>query len=147
MKLSVWLTAALLAAPLAVQAAPEDRKALFGETHLHTNLSFDAFIFGNRNGPDAAYEFAKGKAIQHPSGFEMKMRVPLDFQAVTDHAMYLGMVPAMFDETTSVSQHPVAGGLRNAETASERRAAFGAMMPYIGQQVEDDLLDMNIVRS
>ena len=60
MKLKTWLTAALLIAPLGVHAAPEDRKALFGETHLHTNLSFDAFIFGNRNGPDEAYEFAKG---------------------------------------------------------------------------------------
>jgi hypothetical protein len=147
MKLKTWLTAALLIAPLGVHAAPEDRKALFGETHLHTNLSFDAFIFGNRNGPDEAYEFAKGKAIQHPAGFEMKMRVPLDFQAVTDHAMYLGMVPAMFDESTQVSNHKVASGLRTAKTASERRAAFGAMMPYIGQQVEDDLLDMSIVRS
>jgi len=147
MKIRSWLTAALIVAPLAVQAGSEDRKALFGETHLHTNLSFDAFIFGNRNGPDAAYEFAKGKAIKHPSGFEMKMRVPLDFQAVTDHAMYLGMVPAMFDETTAVSKHRVASGLREAKTASARRTAFGAMMPYIGQQVEDDLLDMDIVRS
>ena len=128
-------------------AGPEQRQALFGETHLHTNRSFDAFIFGNRNGPDEAYEFAKGKAIKHPAGFDMKMRVPLDFQAVTDHAMYLGMVPAMFDTSTEVSKHPVATRLRTAKTAGERRAAFGAMLPYLGQQVEDDLLDMDIVRS
>ena len=142
--------ATALVAPLILSsqaiAGPEDRTALFGETHLHTNLSFDAFIFGNRNGPDEAYQFAKGDAITHPSGFEMKMRVPLDFQAVTDHAMYLGMVPAMFDPNSTVSQHPVSVALRGAETATERRVAFGSMMPYLGQQVEDDLLDMNIVR-
>ena len=131
----------------AANAGPEQRRALFGETHLHTNYSFDAFIFGNRNGPDQAYEFAKGKTIKHPAGFDMKMRVPLDFQAVTDHAMYMGMMPAMFDETTEVSKHPVATGLRSAKSATERRAAFNAMMPYLGQQVEDDLLDMDIVRS
>ena len=52
---------------------PEDRQVLFGETHLHTVLSFDAYIFGNRNTPDDAYRFAKGEAIQHPAGFEMKL--------------------------------------------------------------------------
>ena len=139
------VTSWLVATP--ALAGPEQRQALFGETHLHTNRSFDAFIFGNRNGPDEAYEFAKGKTIKHPAGFDMKMRVPLDFQAVTDHAMYLGMVPAMFDTSTEVSKHPVATNLRTAKTAGERRAAFGAMLPYLGQQVEDDLLDMNIVRS
>ena len=46
------------AIPQTVLAGPEDRRAMFGETHLHTNLSFDAFVFGNRNGPDAAYDFA-----------------------------------------------------------------------------------------
>lgn len=143
-----FMMAALMSAtPVLAEAAPADRQALFGETHLHTNRSFDAFIFGNRNGPDEAYAFAKGEAIQHPAGFEMKIRVPLDFQAVTDHAMYLGMVPAMFDTTTNVAKHPVSTALREAETPNERRTAFGAMMPYLGQQVEDDLLDMDIVRS
>ena len=149
MSLQRFVAAAILslAWPLAANAGPEDRRALFGETHLHTNRSFDAFIFGNRNGPDAAYDFAKGKPISHPAGFEMKIRVPLDFQAVTDHAMYLGMVPAMFDPNSSVASHPIARGLREAETANERRSAFGAMLPYLGQTVEDDLLDMDIVRS
>ncbi len=152
MKIRNLLGAALLATPLTmmsvgVSAAPEDRQALFGETHLHTNLSFDAFIFGNRNGPDEAYRFAKGETLKHPAGFDMKMRVPLDFQAVTDHAMYLGMVPAMFDENSSVSGHRVSTKLRTAKTPGERRAAFAEMLPYLGQQVEDDLLDMRIVRS
>ena len=150
MSMRTLFAATALVAPLILSgqaiAGPEDRTALFGETHLHTNLSFDAFIFGNRNGPDEAYQFAKGEAITHPAGFEMKMRIPLDFQAVTDHAMYLGMVPAMFDTESSVSRHPVSVALRGAETASERRVAFGSMMPYLGQQVEDDLLDMDIVR-
>ena len=147
MKLTHMAAALVLAAPLSAQAAPEDRRALFGETHLHTNLSFDAFIFGNRNGPDEAYQFAKGETIKHPAGFDMKMRVPLDFQAVTDHAVYLGMVPAMFDESSTVAGHKVATALRDAKSPGERRMAFGAMLPYIGQQVEDDLLDMDIVRS
>ena len=35
-------------------AESADRQAYYGETHVHTKLSFDAFIFGNRNGPDEA---------------------------------------------------------------------------------------------
>ncbi|MCH1568671.1 MAG: DUF3604 domain-containing protein, partial [Alphaproteobacteria bacterium] len=135
-----------LGASQSALAGAEDRQALFGETHLHTNLSFDAFLFGNRNGPDKAYEFAKGKTITHPLGFDMKMRVPLDFQSVTDHAAYLGMLPAMFDPDSSVAGHPVSQGLSSAKSATERRLAFGRLLPYIGQQVEDDLLDMDIVR-
>jgi hypothetical protein len=136
---------AMLSSP--AMAEPAERQAYYGETHVHTKLSFDAFIFGNRNGPDDAYRFAKGEQIFHPAGFEMKLRVPLDFQAVTDHAMYLGMVPAMFDTSTDVSKHPVATGLREAQSPSARRLAFASMMPYLGQIVEDDLLDMDIVRS
>ena len=129
------------------QGEPHKRQALFGETHVHTKLSFDAFIFGNRNGPDEAYRYAKGAAINHPLGFKMQLKAPLDFQAVTDHAVYLGMVPAMFDENSSVAAHRVSRGLRGAKTAGERRSAFGTMLPYIGQLIEDDLLDMDIVRS
>jgi hypothetical protein len=62
-KIKTGLMVALLLPSLA-QAAPQNREALFGETHVHTKLSFDAFIFGNRNGPDEAYRYAKGEAIR-----------------------------------------------------------------------------------
>ena len=146
LSLAVLSSSTLLPATVPAMAEPAERQAYYGETHVHTKLSFDAFIFGNRNGPDEAYRFAKGEKIFHPAGFEMKLRVPLDFQAVTDHAMYLGMVPAMFDPRQSI-QAPVATGLREAETPTARRLAFASMMPYLGQIVEDDLLDMDIVRS
>ena len=89
--LSVSLTATTMAAE-----APENRAVLFGETHLHTALSFDSYIFGNRNSPDDAYRYARGETIKHPAGFDMKLNDPLDFQAVTDHAIYLGMLPLKY---------------------------------------------------
>lgn len=147
LKNSLCLLLALGVTPSAWALGPESRQALFGETHVHTALSFDAYIFGNRNDPDAAYRYAKGEGIPHPAGFEMKLDTPLDFQAVTDHAMYLGMVPAMFDTTSAVSNHPIAIALREAKTALQRRDAFQKLFPYIGGLVEDDLLDMDIVRS
>ena len=144
---SKLVLAGLMSVSVAHSAGPETRRALYGETHVHSAYSFDAYIFGNRNDPDAAYRYAKGEAIKHPSGFDMKLAKPLDFQAVTDHAMYLGMLPAMFDTSTNVSNHPIASSLRAAETALERRDAFTKIFPYIGGLIEDDLLDMTVVRS
>jgi hypothetical protein len=60
-------------------ARSADRKALFGDLHIHTRYSFDAFAFGTLATPSDAYRFAKGEAIMHPAGFEMQLPAPLDF--------------------------------------------------------------------
>ena len=62
----------------AIEVNP-NKNAYFGDTHVHTNLSFDAYLMGTRRTPDEAYEFAKGAAIEHASGFKMQMKKPLDF--------------------------------------------------------------------
>lgn len=130
----------------AIARNPE-RDAYFGDLHVHTMYSFDAYLFGTRTGPDDAYAFAKGEAIKHASGSDMQLSTPLDFEAVTDHATYLGMVPAMFDPASTVFNHPVAARLREAIKTRDR-TAFREMLPYIGGQVEkDDLLDKTIVRN
>ncbi len=73
-----------------------DRNAYFGDLHIHTRSSFDAYIFNVRRTADDAYRFAQGETIQHPSGFDMTIAGgPLDFYTVTDHAVYLGILPSM----------------------------------------------------
>jgi len=70
--------------------------AYFGDLHLHTRNSFDAYIFNVRATPDEAYNYAKGGTIKHAAGFEMKLNSgPLDFLAVTDHSEYLGVLQAI----------------------------------------------------
>ncbi len=82
----------LTAAPAFAQEVPQ-RDVFFGETHVHTSWSFDAYIFGNTlTGPEDAYKYALGQPIKHPAGYEVQIKRPLDFQAVTDHSEYAGTV-------------------------------------------------------
>jgi len=83
---------------------PDRRQALFGDVHVHTNLSFDAYIFGVRRTPDDAYRYAKGEAIRHAAGYDIQLKGgPLDFYAVTDHAEYLGVLPEMNNPNSPMS--------------------------------------------
>ena len=75
----------------------EDKNVYFGDLHVHTKHSFDAYIFGTTATPDDAYEYAKGNAIKHPLGYDMQLREPLDFYAVTDHGFLLGSVEGWAD--------------------------------------------------
>ena len=95
-----------------------NRDAFFGDLHVHTRYSFDAFIFGTTASPDDAYRYAKGGAIKHPLGFDMQLDDPLDFYAVTDHAAWLGMIRAYADPDSKPGQLDFASdlhGLNNPE--------------------------------
>jgi len=82
-----------------------DRNAYFGDLHVHTTLSFDASAFGTTATPTDAYRYAQGEAIMHPSGLEVQLSQPLDFYAVTDHAIMLGLVNEAADTSTEFSQY------------------------------------------
>ena len=121
MKITSRCTAALLltltatmviGSALAQQPNPE-RNAYFGETHIHTSWSFDAYVFGNmKAGPEDAYKFALGQTIMHPAGYPVKIARPLDFMAVTDHAEYVGTVSLANDPNSPISKLPIAEKLK-----------------------------------
>ncbi len=88
-----------LALGLALQPVSAGEKAVphtdvyWGDVHLHTNYSLDAYATGNTTvTPDMAYRFARGIPIQEP-GLDRKIQIrrPLDFLAVTDHAVFMGL--------------------------------------------------------
>jgi hypothetical protein len=72
-------------------AVPETplKTALFGELHVHTSYSLDAYIGGARLTPFDAYRFARGETVLL-NGQKHNIAKPLDFAAVTDHAEYIG---------------------------------------------------------
>ncbi|NOX48942.1 MAG: DUF3604 domain-containing protein [Gammaproteobacteria bacterium] len=126
------------------------RSAYFGDTHVHTGLSFDAYLMGTRRTPDDAYNFGKGAAIEHASGFQMQMRKPLDFMAVADHAMYLGMMSELASTSGRFSDHKLSPAVRGTTTAEGAGAAFRAVIGHLRSRtpgVEDELDDHEIMRS
>src|SRR5262245_40120552 len=102
----------LQAVPVLAQKNPL-REAYFGETHVHTSWSLDAWLFGNRStDPGDAYKYFKGEPIKHPAGFEIKIDTPLDFAGVTDHAEYGGVIKFANDPSSPVSKLPAAQPLK-----------------------------------
>ena len=83
---------------LAADDMPETH-VYWGDVHLHSNYSWDAYGTGNATlTPDQAYRFARGLPVVHPSlHTTVQIRRPLDFLAVTDHAIMLG-AQAMLDQ-------------------------------------------------
>ncbi len=109
----------------------ETRNAYFGDLHIHTRNSFDAYIFNVRRTADDAYRFAKGETVPHPSGFDMTIAGgALDFYTVTDHAEYLGILPAMNTEG-----HPLNALDRSKEMFSTEPETIMAAFNEVGASV------------
>ena len=99
----------LLAASAASAAGEAERRAFFGETHVHTSWSLDAFAIGNTlTTPADAYKYFQGEPIKHPLGFDVKIDTPLDWAGVTDHSEYAGVVQLANEPGSAVSKIPQA---------------------------------------
>jgi hypothetical protein len=80
------------------------REAYYGDLHLHTSYSFDAYLGGTTSvDPDEAYRFAKGEVVNY-LGQPVGRREPLDFLAVTDHSENIGVLNELEDPNSAVSQ-------------------------------------------
>ena len=80
-------------------------RLLWGDLHVHSNLSFDAFSFGNRNlTPADTLAFAKGEALQSSGGIEAKLARPLDFLMVSDHAEFMGVMRELSGNNEALMQ-------------------------------------------
>jgi hypothetical protein len=113
----------------------------WGDTHLHTRMSFDAYISrGNRLGPDEAYRFAKGQAVTASNGMIVRLGRPLDFLVVADHAENLGVAIGLVKKDTQLLNSKAAREmwqrLREIEEAKnsnpERAAALATELHRVG---------------
>lgn len=101
------------------------RQVFYGELHLHTAQSFDAWTFGSKVTPDQAYKYARGETVMVPAeqvsqeeGMTTQKSVParrawpLDFTAVTDHSEWMGVLNQIDDKKNPVSKLPAAQKIR-----------------------------------
>ena len=71
-------------------------QVFWGDTHLHTNLSLDANLMGNSTvSPEQAYRFARGDSLVADNGMLVRLRRPLDFLVIADHAEELGVLDGL----------------------------------------------------
>jgi len=110
------------------QAAEVDRRLLWGDTHVHTSYSFDAFLNGNRTAdPDVAYRWAKGEPVIHPyNRTRVRIKTPLDFLVIADHAEFYGGIRDIYNE-----------GIQNPDANLIERLAYWYNAREIRNAIDD----------
>jgi len=93
------------------------KNVYFGEEHMHTRNSFDAFTIGVNQTWDQAYEYAKGKEVKlSTTGERMQKRTPYDFVAITDHAEYFGVLEEFGDPDSPLAKSDFAKMIVKGQT-------------------------------
>ena len=106
------------------------KDAYFGETHVHTSYSLDAYIGGARITPDEAYKFAQGADVV-VNGQKHNIGRPLDWVAVSDHAEFIGEMYSTQVPGAKGGDNPMLEELRNLKSVDEQRAWF---LKYVVEQ-------------
>jgi hypothetical protein len=94
------------------------KNVYFGEQHLHTSNSPDAFAAGSRQTWDEAFRYGRGEeVVLHTTATKnkIKRRTPYDFMAITDHAEYFGVMPRMINPKDSLSKSDLAKRLQKQD--------------------------------
>ena len=112
-----------------------NREAYFGNFHVHTGYSFDGYSNGSPTTPDDAYRWAQGEAIPGGGdGTPLKIKRPLDWYIVSDHAEYLGIFPKMEDPDSPLSKLPIAKRV----TSDDQKVAFDAYSEVLNKMSEGE---------
>ncbi len=127
------------------------KNVYFGEQHLHTSASPDAFAIGTRSTWEDAYRYALGEEVKlSTTGEKMKKSTPYDFVGITDHAEYFGVMPLLIDPKNPLSKTDFAKNLADPKVkANDPKSAVNVILHSIltstamPQFVTPDLLSSN----
>jgi hypothetical protein len=135
------LLATSLLLPAALSFGENDTSVYFGAVHVHTNYSFDAYTNGTLTTPAHAYQWARGKNIPGSKGGpDLKVKTPLDFYAVSDHAEWMGVFKEMENPDSPLSKHPIAPRI-TSDDANTAMQAFAEHLRNFSMGKRDPALD------
>ena len=125
-------------------------QVFFGDTHLHTGASGDAFGFGNMLTDEDAFRFARGEGIMSANGQRVRLSRPLDFLVVADHAEAYGAMIEVYHGNPALLKNPKSKRWHDMLNEGGE-ASFAAVMEMI-QSVSDkslppELLSPKLFRS
>ena len=123
-----------------------EERVYFGDLHLHTAFSFDAYLFKTTATPEDAYGFAQGKPLKGPNGGVTTIDRPLDFLAVTDHSENMGVMRASGDPKSPLYDAPLAKSARDPDPAVSG-AAFKSIIAAAKAGKIKDLFDPALART
>ena len=125
----------------AFAAGNPERNVYFGEQHLHTSWSFDAFAFGNTMaGPEEFYQYALGQPTIHPGGYKVKITKPLDWAAVTEHSEFMGVIQEANDPDSALHKSRATAELLKFATDKDPLLAFKVLSAAIAKGVNLEAL-------
>lgn len=141
--------ASAAAAPAADRpAANPERNAYFGDVHVHTSWSFDAFTNGSRTTPTDAYAWAQGKEITNSGvGGKIQTQTPLDFYMVAEHAEFMGVFNQMSDPASPLSRTELAKGVTSPDPNVRLQTFAGVLRDMSAGKIDPALTDPTLARS
>ena len=120
----------------------------FGNLHVHTSYSFDSYTNGSVTDPDDAYRWARGEAIPGGGdGSQLKIKRPLDWYMVSDHAEYLGVFPKMADPSSPLNKLEIAKRVTSDDQAVAFKAYSDVLTDMSAGKPDPDLNDPEIGRT
>jgi hypothetical protein len=143
------------AAPNAAQTQPAPdarpapnplKNAYFGDLHLHSGYSMDAFALGTRTTPDDAYRYAMGETVDY-FGKPQKRAAPLDFLALTDHAEYLGVAPETIDPNGPFAKTDWYTSMTSKDVKVSSAAFYKVIATFVSNKPLPELSDPKLLRS
>jgi hypothetical protein len=114
-------------------SANVSRTAFWGDTHLHTSYSPDAFLMGNQTAdPDTAYRYAKGLPVVHPyHKARIEIETPLDFLVVSDHGEFMGVIPNILRDNPIVANTETGKRYKQMFAEGNSLEVFGELIAQI----------------
>lgn len=144
---------AMLTTPLTAQdekpaSDPAKWNVYFGEQHLHTSASVDAFIMGNRtNDIEDAFNYNKGKKVKKGlTGEILQRKRAYDWTCVTDHSEYLSIMDAVSDPKSPLQNDPIVMALKTNDPAKMDMAFKTLAGAFIGGVQYEPFNNMKILK-